>query len=500
MRRSAGNAATTATRRPSTPTAARYSDGGPEVAKHPGGRYSHGGPVSRRPAIPTSAERPDEARLPPVDYNHPVAFRVTKPASAHLQTSACDRVFRLAVLVLIGALVALIGAVTPVSSSRLSPAQATPAGTSKKHAGSSATKRDANGMYVSSPVADGTPAPKPWAASWALGSLDSGDILAQKKPEKRLWPASVLKLLTGLALIDEFPDRTKKYKATHQCEEVDGTAVGLEKGRTYTVDELFHAMLMMSANDAAYALADAAGGQKHALALMNKKARQIGMNGTVAKTPNGLDAKGQAMTARDLLVLAKHFVANKYLMQVVGTKTYRFDTGLTKHQRKAQKKRAKRAKKLGRKFTKTPRFYEIANHTQIVGKLKGGLGLKNGYTIKARGSFVAAAKRGGKTYAVAILKSTDQPRKPAIDMLNWAFNQKSPHAVGNIDFDAIDKTRPRAVAKPAPTGTTAAHQAARARQDGALSDSAALWGGGLLLAIVVIGIGVIVAKRSKHSS
>ncbi|MCQ9385862.1 serine hydrolase [Brevibacterium sp. 50QC2O2] len=392
---------------------------------------------------------------------------------------------------------------TALGSLGSAPAQAVPkpdpqATTSAKPEG----KRDKQGMYVTPKIADGSAAPRLWAESWMVASLDSGQVLSEKDPEKKLWPASVLKLLTGLALIDQFPtaaDREKKYKATRAEENVDGTRVGLEAGHSYTIDSLFHAMLMMSANDAAYALGQAAGGQAKGLALLNKKARAIGMTGTTAKTFNGLDAKGQAMTCHDLVVLAKHFTQNKYLMQVAGTTNYRFDTGLSDKQKKTQAKKQAKAKKAGKTFTGTPAFMEVSNHTKIAGVVPGGLGLKNGYTIKARGSFVAVVKRGGKTFVAAILKATDQPRQPAIDMLDWAFKQTAPKPVDTIDFEAIDQS----VAKvgPIPTAQNPAGAAAQNPADNRVfGDSAALWGGGLMLVIVVLGIGFIVGKRMRRAS
>ena len=91
----------------------------------------------------------------------------------------------------------------------------------------------------------------------------------------------------------------------------------------YSIDLLFHAMLMSSANDAANALGRAAGGQDKAVNLMNEKAAELGMSNTQAKNTSGLDAKGPVHDGRaDLMKLAWAVCEDDYLMKVIGTETY----------------------------------------------------------------------------------------------------------------------------------------------------------------------------------
>src|SRR3954452_17856209 len=106
------------------------------------------------------------------------------------------------------------------------------------------------------------------AAAWLVADADTGEVLAAKAPHARYLPASTLKTLTALTLIPLL-DPHQQVKATYDDAVVDGSKVGLVPGMRYPVRTLFKAMLVVSGNDAAGALADAAGGKRHTVELMN---------------------------------------------------------------------------------------------------------------------------------------------------------------------------------------------------------------------------------------
>src|SRR4051812_9952988 len=97
------------------------------------------------------------------------------------------------------------------------------------------------------------------ATSWIVADLRTGNVLASCNAHVPLAPASTLKILTALALHGRIDPR-KPYVATAGDAGMDGTRVGLVPGSRYTVDNLWHGLLMGSANDAANALASLAGG------------------------------------------------------------------------------------------------------------------------------------------------------------------------------------------------------------------------------------------------
>lgn len=263
-------------------------------------------------------------------------------------------------------------------------------------------------------LGDGAKPPKPVGTAWLVGDLDSGEIQAAHDIDKKHAPASTIKLLTALALVDVLDDPKQKVEAKFEDMEIDGTKVGLMQKNKYSVDLLFHAMLMSSANDAANALGRAAGGQEKAVALMNKKAEELGMADTHAANTSGLDDKNQYMTAADMMKLAWAVCEDDYLMSVIDTETFKFPGGknpVTKEKFKG---------------------YEIQNHTQIVGQVDGGLGLKNGFTRHAKGAYIAVAERDGHRVVATMLGIDNNSRQAAVDLLEWDFAQKEPKSLQTI--------------------------------------------------------------------
>ncbi|UVI35053.1 D-alanyl-D-alanine carboxypeptidase family protein [Brevibacterium spongiae] len=280
-------------------------------------------------------------------------------------------------------------------------------------------------------LGDGSKPPKPVGVSWLVGDLDNGNLHSAKNIEKRHAPASTIKLLTALALVDVLDDKQQKVTAEFEDMQVDGTKVGLMQTNKYTVDLLFHAMLMSSANDAANALGRAAGGQKKAVQLMNDKAAELGLQNTHAKNTSGLDAKGQYTTAEDLMKIAWAVCEDDYLMKVIGTETFKFPGGKNPQTKE--------------KFA----GYEIQNHTKIVGQVDGGLGLKNGFTRAAKGSYVAVAERDGHRVVATMLGIDNNSRQAAVDLLEWDFAQKKPKSLQTVPVGV----QASAEAEPTASGT-----------------------------------------------
>ena len=263
-------------------------------------------------------------------------------------------------------------------------------------------------------LGDGAKPPQPVGTSWLVGDLDTGEVQAAHDIDKKHAPASTIKLLTALALVDVLDDPKQKVEAEFEDMEIDGTKVGLMQKNKYTVDLLFHAMLMSSANDAANALGRAGGGQEKAVALMNEKAEELGMTNTHAANTSGLDDTKQHMTASDMMKLAWAVCENDYLMDVISTETYKFPGGKNPDTKE--------------KFE----GYEIQNHTKIVGQVDGGLGLKNGFTRKAKGAYIAVAERDGHRVVSTMLGIDNNSRQAAVDLLEWDFAQKDPKSLQTV--------------------------------------------------------------------
>ena len=247
----------------------------------------------------------------------------------------------------------------------------------------------------------GVPAPPEVpAASWLVADVDTGEVLAAQSPRAPLAPASTLKLLTALALAPELePDAT--WTAVHEDAAIDGSKVGVVPGSVYTVEDLMHALLLGSGNDAANALAGMVGGMGAATSRMQEVAEQLGAEDTVVRNTSGLDAEGQVSTAVDLALIGRAVLADPELAALVRTTRYQFPGE-------------------GTTFgPERPRF-EVANHNRLLYGYEGALGLKNGYTRAAGGSFVGAVERDGRRYLVTLLKSEGSTSQQARALLDWA--------------------------------------------------------------------------------
>jgi len=239
------------------------------------------------------------------------------------------------------------------------------------------------------------PLPEVWAKTWVVANADTGEILAAKGPHVLRAPASTLKTLTALTLIPQL-DPATMIKAKKRAVSTYGNKVGLVRGRDYTVNDLFYALLLPSANDAALALAQGAGSVKSTVAQMNEIADSLGALDTVARNPSGLDAPGQVSSAYDLATIGRSALALPYFKEIVGS---------TKHEFANKKK------------TKT--IY--TQNRMLLGNFKGTIGLKTGFTTNAGRTFIGAAERKGTTYIVSLMGIKEASSTAAEKLLTWAF-------------------------------------------------------------------------------
>lgn len=151
---------------------------------------------------------------------------------------------------------------------------------------------------------------------------NTDEMIYEKEKEKKINPYSTTKLLTALVVLDKL-DLDREVTISKKAAKQDGSSMDLKEGEVVTVDELLHGLLIMSGNDAAYALAEeTAGSTKSFAKLMNKKAKQLGMSNSHFTNPAGLKEKGHYTTAEDFLKLAKEVFKNKYIVKVSGVKRY----------------------------------------------------------------------------------------------------------------------------------------------------------------------------------
>jgi D-alanyl-D-alanine carboxypeptidase (penicillin-binding protein 5/6) len=325
------------------------------------------------------------------------------------------------------------------------------------------------GVVVDAPGAE--PLPRLRAGSWLLADLETGEVLAAKDPHGRQRPASTLKILTALTVLPQL-DPQASYTAQWEDANAEGSRVGLVPDATYSVHSLLEALMLVSGNDAANALANAAGGTggvEATVAAMNRTAHELGALDTTARNPSGLDAPGQLSSAYDLAVLTRAAMARE---------DFRAYAATVKSQFPGKMPRAGKPRKT----------YEIYTQDRLLLNYRGAIGVKTGWTTKARGTFVGAATRGGRTLVATVMHTDFEAWREAADLLTWGFkNGATAHPVGTLD--AVPAVQGAAGVRPGPR---AGADPAEGAMTGA-TDTGLPW----FLQVPVVLLGVVAVLRAR---
>jgi D-alanyl-D-alanine carboxypeptidase (penicillin-binding protein 5/6) len=232
------------------------------------------------------------------------------------------------------------------------------------------------------------------AQAWVLADLDTGRILASRDPYGSYAPASTIKVLLAMVVLDNLsPNAYARANQSHT--KVECSCVGLTPGQPYTVTQLLAALLMVSGNDAANMLADMLGGQRVAVARMNAKAAQLGARGTRAASPSGLDGPGwESVTSpHDLAVFFRQALKYPLIAQILRTPSAAFP-GKT-----------------------------LTAQNELLERYPGDLGGKTGFTDLARKTYVGAAQRNGRRLVVVQMFGSGDLYGQAIGLFDWGFSQ-----------------------------------------------------------------------------
>ena len=253
-----------------------------------------------------------------------------------------------------------------------------------------------SGVVVNYPAHGALPLPDVPASAYVIADANTGAVLAAKDPHGLFPPASTLKVLTAISLLPKL-NPNMLVTATKMAASVEPNIVGLIPGHEYKVADLFRALLLISANDAAVSLAQATGSFAKGMAMINAEAHHLQAYDVVAKVPNGLPATGQVVSAYDLALIARQALSMPSFMKYDQTLTARFP--LSKH------------KQVG-----------MLNQNYLLTQYRGGIGGKIGWTIKAEATYIGMARRHGVTLIATILHCTSlQEIISAEKLLTWGF-------------------------------------------------------------------------------
>jgi D-alanyl-D-alanine carboxypeptidase (penicillin-binding protein 5/6) len=211
----------------------------------------------------------------------------------------------------------------------------------------------------------------------------SGRVLWSRDPQRVLPIASLTKLMTALLAVERFGPH-QRVRISRESDWVGGSRMGgLKPGRRVRADVLLKGLLIASANNAAVALASAgAGSQRAWVALMNTRAKLLGLTCTHYVDAHGLDRRNRSCAA-DLATLAMRAMSEPRIAEI------------------ARKRFARVWPGAGRKLT-----LRTTNHL-LRDRYPGAIGLKTGYTNPAGFCLVAIVKRGTRRIGIVLLGSKD---------------------------------------------------------------------------------------------
>lgn len=243
------------------------------------------------------------------------------------------------------------------------------------------------------------------SAPHAILIAENGSVLYERDPDTLIFPASLAKLMTAeyvfhqlkigkIKLTDEY--EVSEYAWRHGGAPSHSSTMFAKLHSRVSVDDLLHAMIIQSANDACIVFAEALGGNEGEFGhLLTKRAREIGLEKSTFTNSNGLPDPGEKVTTRELAMLARHII-----------ETY-------------------------------PDFYKIFgqpeftwnkirqyNRNPLLKMSIGADGLKTGFTKEAGYGLVGSAVQGGLRLIVVV--NGDKTAKERADdgqkLLDWGFH------------------------------------------------------------------------------
>lgn len=256
-------------------------------------------------------------------------------------------------------------------------------------------------LAMSSAAATGLPSPK----ADIVVDAATGEVIIGDHVHAALHPASTAKIMTALTAVERLcPGST--VTANAQDASVETMRIGLPVDKPWPFDQMMASMMMVSANDAAYAFANTVGGSLDGFATdLAATAKQLGLRDSTLGDPAGLDDEtsykgGPFMSAYDLAIAARNALTVPDIAKWAAMHEYSFvDPSGTQHR--------------------------LVNHNKMLpgggADYLGAIGFKTGFTNRAQHTLVAAATRDGRTLIAVILGSPDSGYQEAASLLDAAF-------------------------------------------------------------------------------
>ncbi len=243
------------------------------------------------------------------------------------------------------------------------------------------------------------------AASAVVMEAETGRILYEKNGNEQRAMASTTKIMTLLVAL-EYGDFETPVTVSANAASQPKVHMNLKEGETFRLMDLLYAMMLVSYNDAAVAVAEAVAGDTESFCyLMNLKARELGAYQTHFSTPNGLDAEDHYSTAVDMALIGRAALNEETAMQIMQTRSYAI------HQDEVNS-----------------RSIQLGNKNPLLSSYTAAIGGKTGYTNEAGLCLVGLAERDGVQLITAVLGSGWPPHSnyrvaDTLKLFEYGFNE-----------------------------------------------------------------------------
>lgn len=245
------------------------------------------------------------------------------------------------------------------------------------------------------------------AKSAIMIEATTGEILYKKNEKERLAPASMIKIMSLILIMENVENGKLKWNdivvTSNYASSMGGSQVFLKPNEIMSVEDLVKAICVASANDATVAMAEKiAGTEKAFVKLMNDKAKELGAVNTNFVNSTGLPAKDHYSTAYDMSIMAKELIRHEKILSF--TKIY--EDYLRKN---------------------TSNSFWLVNTNKLVRFYDYIDGLKTGFTDDAGYCLTATGKKGNMRLITVVMKedNTDNRTKDTIAMMDYGFNMYS---------------------------------------------------------------------------
>lgn len=221
------------------------------------------------------------------------------------------------------------------------------------------------------------------AKSAVVICADTGEVVFEKDAYQKMPMASTTKIMTSVLAL-EFGADEHFLTVTDEMVSVEGSSIGLLPDDKISLKTLVKGMLLESGNDAANSVAHIIGGSTpEFVAIMNSKAKEIGMNSTSFETPSGLDGENHYSTAFDMALLGAYAIKNPEFKQICSSKEQVVFYG------------------------NDPCRRVFTNNNKLLDTYDGIFGIKTGFTKKSGRCLVSAVERDNKTLIAVTLNAPD---------------------------------------------------------------------------------------------